>query len=186
MMESLKESAMHQSLNLSTLYTADQIQKRIQELGVVLTDKLKGKEVVAVCVLKGSFMFFSDLIREIDTDLECDFFGVSSYQNSHKSSGEVKLTLDLNLSIRDKHVVLIEDIVDTGLTMQYLQQNLKLRGPASLNTVALLSKPSAHEVDFELDHFGFEIANDFVVGYGLDYQGQFRNLPYIALVQSLN
>lgn len=173
-------------LKLSTLFSEKQIQKRVKEIGASLTDKLKGQDVVAICVLKGSVLFYADLIREIETDLVCEFFGVSSYYDSHQSSGEVKLTLDLNTPIEGKSVILVEDIVDTGLTMNYLQKNLKAREPKSITTVALLSKPDAMKVKCHLDYVGFEIPNDFVVGYGLDYQGLYRNLPYIAQVQNLN
>ena len=131
-------------------------------------------------------MFFSDLVREMEDDLVCEFFGVSSYHNSMKSSGEVKLTLDLATSIENRHVILVEDIVDSGLTMNYLVDSLSARKPSSVTTVAFLHKPSAKKVNYQLDHIGFEIPNDFVVGYGLDYQGYYRNLPYIAQVHSIN
>lgn len=173
-----------QHLNLSPYITADKIQAKIAELGEILTKKFDGQEVVAVCVLKGSFMFYSDLIRKIKTDVTCEFFGVSSYTGT-TSSGEVKVTLDLTRPIEGKHVLLVEDIVDTGLTMNYLKTTLLARKPKSLTTVTLLEKPDALKVPCQVDHFGFKIPNDFVVGYGLDYQGQYRNLPYIAQVQDL-
>jgi hypoxanthine phosphoribosyltransferase len=172
-------------LKLSTLISEEQIATRTQEIGEVLTDQYRGKDLVAICVLKGSFMFYSDLIRELDTDVTCEFFGVSSYSGS-KSTGEVKLTLDLNTPIEGKDVILIEDIVDTGLTMDYLQRTILARNPNSLTTVALLHKPEAQKVECKVDHIGFTISNEFVVGYGLDYQGQYRNLPYIAQVQNMN
>ncbi|MCM2282349.1 MAG: hypoxanthine phosphoribosyltransferase, partial [Bdellovibrionaceae bacterium] len=121
-----------------------------------------------------------------DADVKTEFLGVSSYGNSSKSSGEVKLTLDLTSAIEGKNVLLIEDIVDTGLTMEYLSTTLKARKPKSLKTCALLLKPSALKVDIKLDFVGFEIPNEFVVGYGLDYQGYYRNLPYIAQVNNIN
>jgi hypoxanthine phosphoribosyltransferase len=170
---------------LTTFLTEEQIQKRVKAIGSALTDKLKGKDVVAVCVLKGSFMFYADLIREIDMDIQCEFCGVSSYQGV-SSSGEARITLDLNSPVRDRHVILIEDIVDTGLTMNFLKTHLSGRKPKSVTTVALLLKPHALKVKCDLDHVGFEIPNDFVVGYGLDYQGFYRNLPYIAQFQSIN
>ena len=142
--------------------------------------------VVAICILKGSFVFYSDLIRAMDIDVQCEFFGVSSYHGNMTSSGEVKVTLDLANPIEGRHVVLVEDIVDTGLTMNYLKTTLLSRKPKSLTTVTLLEKPDALKVPCELDYVGFKIPNDFVVGYGLDYQGLYRNLPYIAQVQSLN
>jgi hypoxanthine phosphoribosyltransferase len=172
-------------LALSTLIEEAKIQNRVEEIGAELTKKFKGEGVVAVCVLKGSFVFFSDLIREIDLDITCDFLAVSSY-NGMQSSGEVKLNLDLNQSIEGKNVILVEDIVDTGLTMNYLKEQLQSRKPKSLTTVSLLFKPKALKIDCKLDYSGFEIGNEFVVGYGLDYQGYYRNLPYIAIVNSLN
>lgn len=173
-------------LKLAKYIEEEKIQEKIKELGATLTDKFKGKDVVAICILKGSFMFFSDLIRAIDLDCACEFFGVSSYGNNTKTTGEVKLTLDLATSVKDKHVIIVEDIVDTGLTMNYLLKALELRQPESITTVSLLHKPAAKKVEYQLDHVGFEIPNDFVVGYGLDYQGYYRNLPYIATIQNLN
>lgn len=159
------------------------IQAKVQAIANDLTQKLKGKKVVAVCVLKGSFMFYSDLIRSLDMDIECEFFGVSSYSGT-SSSGEVKVTLDLASPVEDKHVILVEDIVDTGLTMNYLKASIMSRKPASLTTVALLQKPEALKVPCTLDYVGFKITNEFVVGYGLDYEGFYRNLPYIGQVQN--
>jgi hypoxanthine phosphoribosyltransferase len=172
------------TLNLSTYISEEQIQVKVREIGKKLSKKFEGKEVVAICILKGSFMFYSDLIRNLKGDVQCEFFGVSSYTGA-TSSGEVKVTLDLSKPIEGKHVLLVEDIVDTGLTMNYLKANMLSRKPASLTTVTLLEKPDAKKVPFEVDIVGFQIPNDFVVGYGLDYQGQYRNLPYIAQVQNL-
>jgi hypoxanthine phosphoribosyltransferase len=174
------------NLKLSTYIKEDEIQAKVKELGQTLTKKFKGKEVVAVCVLKGSFVFYSDLIRAIDTDISCEFFGVSSYHGGTSSSGEVKVTLDLSSPVEGKHVILVEDIVDTGLTMNYLKSAIMSRKPKSLTTIALLEKPDALKVPCEIDMVGFKIPNDFVVGYGLDYQGFYRNLPYIAQVQNFN
>ena len=172
-------------LQLSTLISEEKIQKRIQEMGAQLTDKFRNQEVVAICVLKGAFVFFSDLVREIDIDLTCEFFGISSYQ-SMESSGEVKLTLDLATPIENKHVLLVEDMADTGHSLHYLQKNLKNRNPKSLTTVTLLRKPEATKAEYKVDYVGFNIANDFVVGYGLDCDETYRNLPYIAQVQNIN
>ncbi len=171
------------NLRLSPYITEEKIQKKVLEIGAILTDKFKDKKVTAVCVLKGSFVFYSDLIRQINTDITCEFFGVSSYAGM-TSSGEVKITLDLTSPIQGQHVVLIEDIVDTGITMNYLKKTIEARNPASFTTVALLEKPEALKVPCKLDHVGFQITNEFVVGYGLDYQGYYRNLPYIAQVQN--
>ncbi|MEZ0392863.1 MAG: hypoxanthine phosphoribosyltransferase [Pseudobdellovibrionaceae bacterium] len=174
------------NLKLSSYIKEEDIQGKVKEMGQALSKKFKGQEVVAVCVLKGSFMFYSDLIRQISTDITCEFFGVSSYHGGTTSSGEVKVTLDLAGPVEGKHVVLVEDIVDTGLTMNYLKSALMSRKPKSLTTVALLEKPEALKVKCEIDMVGFKIPNDFVVGYGLDYQGFYRNLPYIAQVQNFN
>lgn len=172
------------NLTLKSYITEEQIQTKVKELGKLLSEKFKNEKVVAVCVLKGSFMFYSDLIRNISADITCEFFGVSSY-TGNSSSGEVKVTLDLASPVENCHVILVEDIVDTGLTMNYLKNSILSRKPKSLTTIALLEKPDALKVPCQIDHVGFQIPNDFVVGYGLDYQGYYRNLPYIAQVQSL-
>ncbi|MBX3039166.1 MAG: hypoxanthine phosphoribosyltransferase [Bdellovibrionaceae bacterium] len=171
-------------LDIKPYITQEQLQKKVSEIGATLTKKFKGQEVIAICVLKGSFMFYSDLIRSIGVDITCEFFGVSSYHGTTTSSGEVKVTLDLAQPVEGKHVILVEDIVDTGLTMNYLIQSIQSRKPASLTTVALLEKPEALKVPCKLDHVGFQISNEFVVGYGLDYQGFYRNLPFIGQVQN--
>lgn len=172
------------NLSLKTFISEEQIQQKVKELGATLTKKFKNERVVAVCVLKGSFMFYSDLVRAIESDITCEFFGVASYHGGTSSSGEVKVTLDLASPIENCHVILVEDIVDTGLTMNYLKNAILSRKPKSLTTVALLEKPDALKVECQLDHVGFKIPNEFVVGYGLDYQGYYRNLPYIAQVQN--
>jgi hypoxanthine phosphoribosyltransferase len=171
-------------LDVKPYLSAEQIQKKVTEIGQAITKKFKGEPVVAVCVLKGSFMFYSDLIRQIDSDITCEFFGVSSYHGGMSSSGEVKVTLDLTQPLEGKHVVLVEDIVDSGLTMNYLMNSILSRKPKSLTTVALLEKPEALKVPCKLDFVGFKITNEFVVGYGLDYQGYYRNLPFIGQVQN--
>ena len=175
-------------IKISTMISEADIQKRIIEIGKELTAKFKNDSapLVIISVLKGSFVFYSDLIRQIDLDFGCEFLGVSSYHNSTKTSGEVKMTLDLAVPIEGKNVVLVEDIVDTGLTMQYLLTYLKSRNPKSITTATLLHKPEAVQVKCPLDHVGFTISNEFVVGYGLDYQGYFRNLPFIGKIENLN
>ena len=174
-----------ENVRLAPLISQEEIQTRVKKIGEELTKKFRGQDLVVVCVLKGSFMFFADLTRAINTDLHCDFCGVSSYTDT-QSSGEVKLTLDLSRSIRDRHVIVVEDIVDTGLTMNYLKKHLANHKPKSVTTVALLMKPDALKEDCTVDYVGFKIQNDFVVGYGLDYNGYFRNLPYIAQVSNIN
>jgi hypoxanthine phosphoribosyltransferase len=173
-------------LRLSPLISEDEIKEQVRKIGESITDKFRGQDLVAVGVLKGSFMFYADLVRAIDTDLHCDFCGVSSYTDGMQSSGEVKLTLDLSRSIRDRHVLLVEDIVDTGLTMNFLKRHLATHKPKSMMTAALLYKPDALKEKCDVDFVGFKIPNDFVVGYGLDYQGYFRNLPYIAQISNVN
>ena len=174
---------MIETLRLKTLISEADIQKRIAEMGESLTDRFKGQDLVAVCILKGSFIFFSDLIRNIDTDLKCEFLGLSSYGDQMSSTGEVKLTMDIANSLEGRHVLIVEDIVDSGLTMDYIQKILDIRKPKSITTVSLLQKPDAKKVDYQLDMVGFKIPNDFVVGYGLDYQNHYRHLPYIAQVE---
>lgn len=173
------------NMKLTKMISEEQIQKRINELGSELTEKLKGKDVLAICVLNGSFMFYSDLIRAIDMDITCEFMTLSSYDGM-QSSGEIKITKDLQRTVKDKHVVIIEDIIDSGLTMNFLQNYLKLKAPASITTCCFLHKPEAKKADYEVEYKAFEIANDFVVGYGLDFDGQFRNLPYVAKVENNN
>jgi hypoxanthine phosphoribosyltransferase len=175
-----------EKLKLSTLITEKEIAERVKVMGDALTDKFRNKDLVAVCILKGSFVFFSDLIRAINIDLSCEFLGVSSYNGGTKSSGEVKMTLDLTTPVEGKHVLLIEDIVDTGLTMNYLVKNIEQRKPKSITTASMLFKPAALKVDLKVDHVGFEIKDQFVVGYGLDYQSFYRNLPFIAQVENIN
>jgi hypoxanthine phosphoribosyltransferase len=177
---------MMENVRLSPLISEKEIKVRVAKLGEAITDKYRNKDLAVIAVLKGSFLFYADLVRAIDTDLTCDFLGASSYNDGTQSSGEVKITLDLSRSIRDRNVVLVEDIVDTGLTMNYLRRHLTAHKPKSLMTVSLLMKPDALKEKCEVDHVGFKIPNDFVVGYGLDYQGYFRNLPYIAQVSNIN
>jgi hypoxanthine phosphoribosyltransferase len=175
-----------EDIKFSTLISEEKITARVREMGIELTEKFRGKDVVAIAALKGSFLFYADLIREIDTDIVCEFCSASSYHDGMKSSGEVKLGMDIGRSIRDRHVLLIEDIVDTGLTMNYLRNHFLARKPKSLTTATLLFKPDALKEKCPLDFIGFEIPNDFVVGYGLDYNGYFRHLPYVAQVANIN
>ncbi len=164
------------------LKTQNEIFEKVAELGAILTHRFQGKEPVAICVLNSSFMFYSDLIRQIDLDLTCEFLGVSSYKESQVSSGAVKVTLDLDISLEGKDVILIEDLIDSGLTMNYLIENFKSRKPNSLMTVALLQKTECLKVPCKVDLVGFEVGPEFIVGYGIDSAGAFRNLPYLATV----
>lgn len=174
------------TLNLSKLISEEKLQKKVKEIGALITEEFKNEELTAICILKGSCMYFSDLVRNIDLDIQCEFIGVSSYGGETHSSGEVKLTLDLTTPLENKNVLLVEDIVDTGLTMNYLKKTITARMPKKLITTSLLLKPAALKTDCTLDYVGFEIENRFVVGYGLDYQGYYRNLPYIAQSSDFN
>lgn len=159
------------------------IQTRIAELAHDINHDYRGKEIVAVCVLKGSFIFFSDLIRCLELPLTCEFLGVSSYGNRMVSSGEVKVTLDINEPLENKHVIVIEDIVDTGLTLTYIMDSLRARKPASLKSCSLLLKPDSLKTEIDIDYLGFKIGKEFVVGYGIDLAGKFRGLPYIGYLE---
>jgi hypoxanthine phosphoribosyltransferase len=149
-------------------------------MGADITRDYQGKPLVLIGVLKGSFIFLADLIRAIDLPVQVDFIGISSYQGT-RSTGVVKITSDLTRPIEDKHVVLVEDIVDTGLTMKYLLDNLSTRLPASVKIAALLEKPTRAQVKVPIDYKGFVIGDEFVVGYGLDWDGKLRNLPYVGV-----
>lgn len=160
------------------------IKQRIQDMAAEISFDYRGKDVTAICVLKGSFIFFADLIRQIDLPLQCEFMGLSSYGNKTVSSGEVKVTLDMTEPLSGKHVVIVEDIVDTGLSMQYLVSSLKARKPASLKICSLLVKPESMKADIEIDYVGFKLGSEFVVGYGLDHAGRYRQLPYIGVIEN--
>ena len=139
--------------------------------------------LIAICILNGCFVFFADLVRHIDLPIHCDFMGLSSYGSATKSSGVVAITKDLSLPVEGRHILIVEDIIDTGLTMSYLIENLKTRRPASIKICSLLSKPSRRIVETSIDYLGFTIDDHFVVGYGLDYRQRYRNLPYIAVLE---
>ena len=156
------------------------IDERVQAIGREIRDEYAGKTLHLICVLNGAFMFMADLVRAIDLPLTVDFLSVSSYGSRTESSGEVRLTKDLDQSLKNKHVILVEDIVDTGLTMQYLINYLKGRNPLSLKVATLLSKPSRRLVEVPIDYVGFEIEDAFVYGYGLDVAHLYRNLPFVT------
>jgi hypoxanthine phosphoribosyltransferase len=164
------------------LIDAGTIARRVEELGRAITEDYQGQALVVVPVLKGSYMFAADLVRHIDLDVAIDFLGVRSYGTQQESSGVVQITTDLSQPIEGKHVILVEDIVDTGLTVAYLHQNLATRQPASLKVASLLHKPSRTRVPVEIDYLGFTVDDVFIVGYGLDFAQKFRNLPYLAVV----
>jgi hypoxanthine phosphoribosyltransferase len=167
---------------IEVLLSEEKLQARIAELGVDIARDYRGKPLKLVGVLKGSFMFMADLARAIDLPLKMDFIGTSSYQGT-KTSGVVRITNDLSRPIDGEHILLVEDIVDTGLTMQYLLENLATRHPASVKVCALLEKPARAKVQVPIDYKGFTIPDEFVVGYGLDWDGRFRNLPFVGVVR---
>jgi len=164
------------------LIDAGTIARRVAELGRAITSDYRGKELVVVPVLKGSYVFAADLVRHIDLDLSIDFLGVRSYGDGQQSSGIVQITADLTHPIEGKHVIVVEDIVDTGLTVSYLYQNLETRRPASLKLASLLHKPARTLVPVQIDYLGFTVDDVFIVGYGLDSGQRFRNLPYLAVL----
>src|SRR5438045_4584807 len=166
------------------MFTADQIARRVKELGTQIERDYDGKELVLLGVLKGSYIFISDLARAIDLPLAIDFIGLSSYGEATESSGVVKITSDLSRPIEDKHVVIVEDIVDTGLTMRYLLDNLATRHPSSVKLCTLLNKPSRARTKIPIDYLGFQIEDRFVVGYGLDAGEKYRNVPFIGVMKN--
>ena len=167
------------------LFSQEQLQTRIRELGAQLSEDYRGKTPTMVCILKGAIMFYTDLVRSMDIPLTMDFMAVSSYGNSTKSSGEVEIRKDLSTSIEGKHVVIVEDIVDSGFTLTYLTRLLNTRGAKSIKLCTLLDKPSrrAPGITLRADYSGFAVGNEFVVGYGLDYAELYRNLPYIGVLK---
>ena len=164
------------------LLSEDQIQKRVAELALELRHDFPD-DLHLVAVLKGAFVFLSDLIRHIPGDVSLDFIAVSSYAQGTTTSGEVRLLSDLDVAIEGKQVIIVEDIVDSGTTLRYLQEILRARNPRSLATACLLSKPARRQVDVKVDYVGFTIEDRFVVGYGLDYAGRYRNLRHIAVLE---
>lgn len=169
--------------NIEVMYTAEQITARVAELGAAITKEYDGKELVLVGVLKGSCVFLADLMRAIDLPLSIDFMAVSSYKDGTSTSGDVEILKDLSNPIRDKHVIIVEDIIDTGLTLSRLVEILGSRGAASIKIATFLDKPEPRiKKELLVDHVGFVIPNKFVVGYGLDAAGRYRNLPFVGVV----
>lgn len=164
------------------LVSREEIAKRVAELGKQISEDYNGESVTLVCTLRGASIFFADLVREIEGDVEIDFIAVSSYGAGTKSSGEVKMIKDLSEPIKDKNVIIVEDIIDTGITLCYLKKLLLARAPKSLKVCSLLDKPSRRQVDFKGDYIGFEIENEFVVGYGLDYGEKMRNFKDVCVL----
>jgi hypoxanthine phosphoribosyltransferase len=163
-----------------TLVSSEDLQRRVVELGRQISEEYAGRDLVMVGVLKGAVLFLADLMRNIDLPCEVDFMAVSSYGSQTDSSGVVRILKDLDAPIEDRDVLIVEDIIDSGLTLQYLMRNLRARNPASLEVCSLLTKPERLRVDLSPKYVGFEIPNRFAVGYGLDYAQRYRNLSYVA------
>ena len=165
------------------LLSANDIQDRIMQLGTDISRDYDGKELSIVVVLRGAFMFFADLLRHIKTTSSCDFIAINSYGSDTKSSGVVRILKDLEDSVQSKHVLIVEDIVDTGLTLNYIMKVIRGRNPASVRVCSLLDKPERRKVDAEIDYLGFTIPDKFVIGYGLDYDQRYRHLPYVGVLR---
>ena len=165
------------------LISKEEIAKRVKELGEQISRDLKGEEVIVVGVLKGCVVFFSDIIRELDLKVDLDFMICSSYENETKSSGNVKIIKDINVDVKDKVVLIVEDIIDSGRTLAHLKNLLSTRKPASLSICTLLDKPDRRVLEIDADYTCFQIPDKFVVGYGLDYDQKYRNLPFIGVVE---
>jgi len=165
------------------LITEDQIQDKVAELGKRISEEYRGSDLLLVGVLKGAYILMADLARAISIPAEFDFMAVSSYGSSTRTSGVVRILKDLDLEITGRNVLIVEDIVDSGLTLSYLLRNLRQRRPASLEICALLTKPEVQEVELDIRYHGFAIPPTFVVGYGLDYAQRYRNLPYVGTLK---
>jgi hypoxanthine phosphoribosyltransferase len=178
---------MQSSYKPEVLISEEDIALRVKDLGRAISEDFEGEELTIICVLKGAFMFCSDLMKEIDLPIRVEFMSVSSYGDSTVSSGNVKLNLDISESIKGKNVIVIEDIVDTGLTIKTLFEMLYLREPKALRLASLLYKPTKLEhKEVKIDYLGFEIEDKFVIGYGLDYAGRYRELPYVGVLNAGN
>ena len=165
------------------LLSEDQLSQKIAELGEEISKDYQGKEIVAICVLKGAILFMADLARAVKVPMALDFMAVSSYGNGTSTSGTVRILKDLDNSIEGKHVLVVEDIIDSGVTLKYLLKNLKSRKPASIKLCTLLNKPERRRVEVDIDYCGFTVPDYFLVGYGLDYAEKYRNLPFIGILK---
>ncbi len=169
---------------LEVLVSAEEIQKRTTELGQQIARDYEGKNPLLICILRGAVVFLSDLIRSVPTHLMVDFMGVSSYGGTNMdSTGIIKITRDVDANVAHRDIIIVEDIVDTGLTMKALVELLKTRGPSSIAICTFLSKPSRRKVDIDIRYCGFEVPNKFVIGYGLDYDENYRNLPFVGVLK---
>jgi|SRR3954447_4434368 hypoxanthine phosphoribosyltransferase len=184
MLTSEREPHLKLAKDVDEMFSEEQIARRVRELGAQIERDYQGKDLVLLGVLKGSYIFISDLARAIDLPLSVDFIGLSSYGEATESSGVVKITSDLAKPIEAKHVLIVEDIVDTGLTMRYLLDNLATRRPASVKLCTLLHKPSRARTKIPIDYLGFQIEDRFVVGYGLDAGDRYRNVPFIGVLRN--
>lgn len=177
----MDRQGMHQDLE-KVLISQEEINQAVVRMGRQITQDYAGKRPVFVCILKGAVMFFTDLLRQIDLPLTTDFMAISSYGSSTKTSGVVRILKDLDHDVLGKDVLVVEDIVDSGLTLSYIKKVLGERGARSVRLVTLLDKPQRRRVELKVDYACFEIPNEFVVGYGLDYQEEYRNLPYVGVL----
>jgi hypoxanthine phosphoribosyltransferase len=168
---------------IEVMITAEEIQQKIKELGAAITRDYLGRKPELICVLKGAMVFMSDLIRAIDLELSIDFIAVSSYGKGASSTGEVRIIKDLDEPLSGRDIILVEDILDTGLTLNYLVNSFRARGATSVKIVTLLNKPERRKAHVEADYIGFTIPDKFVVGYGLDFAERYRNLPFIGVVK---
>ena len=168
---------------LRVLLSEDEIREKVRELGGKITADYKNSNLMLVTVLKGAVVFLADLMRQIDVPAEIDFMVVSSYGSGVKSSGVVKIVKDLDVPLAGKDILIVEDILDSGLTLSYLKELLESRGPRSIRIATLLDKPSRRKVDLQADYIGFSVPDEFVIGYGLDYDEKYRNLPYIGILK---
>ena len=173
---------MHQDIE-KVLFSEEQLKARVRELGEQITKDYAGEELVLVCILRGSYIFMADLSRAIDLPISADFIALSSYGKGTSSSGQVELRKDLSDPVEGKHLLIVEDILDSGNTLYYLTNLLKTRHPASVRICTLLNKPERREKDIHPDYTGFTIPDAFVVGYGLDYAEKYRNLPYVGILK---
>ena len=180
-MHSVSATELEQGVG-EVLIDEERLQARIRELGRELSEDYAGRELLLVGVLKGAVFFMADLMRSLTVPCEIDFMAISSYGASTDSSGVVRILKDLDINIENRHVLVVEDIIDSGLTLSYLMRNLRARKPASLEVVTLLTKPERREIDVPVRYVGFEIPNKFVIGYGLDFAERYRNLPYVGVL----
>ncbi len=174
--------SMHDDI-LKVLLTQEELRGKVKELGRQITQDYQGKNLMIVTVLKGAVVFLADLMREIDVPAEIDFMVVSSYGAGTKSSGVVKIVKDLDVPLKDKDLLIVEDILDSGMTLSYLKELLEGREPRSIRIATLLDKPARRKVDLKADYIGYSVPDEFVVGYGLDYDEKYRNLPYIGILK---